>query len=99
VAELRATLAGRERVLADQAREVERLSAQEREAERAAARADELRHKYRELKVRSCGVHTSGRSRRSCWGEARRGKMGKTGHFSLAMSVCMSVDSACFLWS
>jgi len=51
VAELRATLAGRERVLADQARELERLAAQEREAERAAARAEEQRHKYRELKV------------------------------------------------
>lgn len=95
---MRATLAGRERVLADQAREVERLSAQEREAERAAARAEEQRHKYRELKVRSCVVYTSGRPRRLCRG-GRQGNMVKTDHFSLVMSMSMSVDSACILWS
>ena len=50
VATLRAALAAKQRVLTDKLRENERLQAGEREARRAAERAEAQKHKYRELK-------------------------------------------------
>jgi len=51
VAELRAVVAGKDRVLTEQTRDIERLAAAQREGGRAAECADEQRHKYRELKA------------------------------------------------
>lgn len=50
VASMRAALAGKERVMAEQGREVERLRHLEREFGRHQDKATEVTHKYRELK-------------------------------------------------